>query len=94
MPSGNKKQLTPEEIAVSLKAWVAQLPLPKSKLASGTSTITPGFRNIWRNTSVREYPQTTTREALRRRNYRLVSENGFGEGTRSHQRIFAMILHS
>jgi len=34
MPSGNKKQLTPEEIAV-LKAWVAQLPLPKIQTRFG-----------------------------------------------------------
>jgi hypothetical protein len=37
MPSGNKKQLTPDEIGI-LRTWVAQLPIAKSKLASGSST--------------------------------------------------------
>ncbi len=41
MPSGNKKQLTSEEIAI-FRTWIGQLPVPKSKLASGTST-----NNTW-----------------------------------------------
>ncbi|MDB6038412.1 MAG: hypothetical protein JWM99_2253, partial [Verrucomicrobiales bacterium] len=41
MPSVNKKQLRPDEIAI-LRAWVAQLPVSKSKLASGSST-----NNTW-----------------------------------------------
>lgn len=37
MPPDPKKRLSAAEVAV-LKAWIAQLPVPKSKLASGTST--------------------------------------------------------
>jgi hypothetical protein len=37
MPPDPKKQLTPEEIAV-FKTWIAMLPVPKSKLATGKST--------------------------------------------------------
>ncbi len=37
MPPDPKKQLSAEEIA-TLKSWIAQLPAPKSKLASATST--------------------------------------------------------
>ena len=39
MPPDPKKQLSAEEIAL-LKTWIALLPAPKSKLASGTSTNT------------------------------------------------------
>jgi hypothetical protein len=49
MPPDEKKQLTPEEIAV-LKGWIAQLPVPKSKLASGTST-----NNTWVPEYLAEY---------------------------------------
>jgi len=41
MPPDIKRQLTPEEIGI-LKSWVSMLPIPKSKLASGTST-----NNTW-----------------------------------------------
>jgi len=37
MPPDPKKQLTPEEIGI-LKTWIAMLPVPKSKLATGKST--------------------------------------------------------
>ena len=39
MPPDPKRQLTPEEIA-NFRKWVAMLPAPKSKLASGTSKDT------------------------------------------------------
>src|SRR5579871_1776417 len=39
MPLDAKRQLSPEEIT-ALKTWIALLPAPKSKLASGTSSNT------------------------------------------------------
>lgn len=49
MPPDEKKQLTAEEIA-AFKSWVALLPVPKSKLASGTST-----NNTWVPDYLTEY---------------------------------------
>jgi hypothetical protein len=53
MPLDTKRQLNPDEIAI-IKAWVAQLPMPKSKLASGIST-----NNTWVPDYLAEYRRLT-----------------------------------
>jgi hypothetical protein len=52
MPSGNKKQLTQDEIGI-LRTWVTQLPVAKSKLASGSST-----NNAWVPGYLADYQRT------------------------------------
>jgi hypothetical protein len=52
MPLDNKRQLSAEEISV-FKTWIAQLPVPKSKLASGAST-----NNAWVPEYLAEYKRS------------------------------------